>query len=174
MQNNDFFETSPSASFAGSSLWLYFTSRNLRNVCYLGISSKILFNIITKRSIGTGNWSRLILASVFGLSAFLNIKIPNLFSSNPKQESFWSTSAQDSQSLMGTWFLGCGNGEWFGIIGHNGVEETTILPSIVLEQMSLKRQTGDVGHVDPEVKISEMDHDVDGKDDPEPEIEPNP
>lgn len=60
---------------------------------------------------------------------------------------------------MGAWWIGAGNGDWYGFIGHNGTSDTTILPAAFLEQMSVSRDPSDINDIDIE-ELNESSDDI--------------
>jgi hypothetical protein len=148
-----------------SLLWAYFLPPELRAVMYSGLATSLLYQSLigTSRSLtGIG-----LVASTTALfcTSYLNLFNPSykLFPKMiqkkdgtwvradkglPERErKSWSTHANDSLGFMGAWWMGAGNGDWFAFIGHNGSDEVTILPSIILEQMSVKRTAPRESHV---------------------------
>lgn len=133
-----------------NSLFLYFATPELRGVCYAGFATSLLYNSLsTQRKL-----SVLGIAGLMYFTSYLNLFNPHfqLFRRNckgrpPEERSSWSTHASDSLGWMGAWWVGAGNGDWFAFVGHNGSDETTILPSIILDQMSVKKTPPSEGTV---------------------------
>ena len=116
--------------------------------------------------------SRLSLLSaiaLFSVTSYLNINHPNLvlfkrhrrrkasssvdseaidYDSDDSQDASearrsWKTYASEGLGWFGSWWVGVGNGDWFGFVGHNGRGDKTIVPSIILEQMTVNRNRDD-------------------------------
>lgn len=121
-----------------SLLWLYFTSTPMRAILYSGFALKLSINYLT------GQESRpkaLFAIGLFAGSAYFNF--PKLYLDPNEKTDYgsWRQSATEGLGWMGSWWIGGGNGEWFGFFGHNGSDEKTILPASLLEQMSVKKET---------------------------------
>ena len=138
---------SPKSTTRPELLSLYFASRRMRSIFYLGCAIKLGWELGV-------DWSLWKLSSIIpiGLLAWtsaLNLKWTTNTTANNIGD--WSTVASEGKGLIGSWWMGAGNGDWFAFVGHNGSEELTIIPSSLLDQMSVKRDKGTVileEHVD--------------------------
>ena len=126
----------PKSSQRPELLSLYFTSTKMRSVFYLGCAFKLAWDI----GIELERWSleRMIPIGMLALTSILNFKW-NVLANNANCE--WATVASEGKGFAGSWWIGTGNGNWFGFFGHNGNEELSIIPSSLLEQMSVKRSS---------------------------------
>jgi hypothetical protein len=98
---------------------------------------------MTYELIQSGNefkYPRMLAIGLFATTAYLNFPWPD-FSSKHNLVGDWNTTATEGKGFIGSWWIGSGNGDWFAFLGHNGETETTILPSSLIEQMSLKRES---------------------------------
>jgi hypothetical protein len=119
-----------------SLLWMYFTSSSLRGVMYAGFSAKIIADWLLMGKEFKSH--KMIAAGLFGYTAYtMSRSAVETFKS--KLNSWQTTATNTGKGLDGTWWVGGGDGEWFGFVGHNGADETTILPAPLLEQMSVRR-----------------------------------
>jgi hypothetical protein len=137
-----------------SLLWMYFTSSSLRGVMYAGFSVKIVADWLLMGKVFQSH--KMIAAVLFGYTAF-TINRSTVAALKSKFHSWQTTATNTGKGLEGTWWIGGGDGEWFGFVGHNGADETTILPATLLEQMSVRR--------DQEVDIVTMEE-VDDEEEP--------
>ena len=129
-----------------SLLWLYFTSRGLRNCMYLGMACRVAFNALFR--VGNRGFTarNCFFVGLFSYTAVRNIS----WSLKSVRRSGGSRSASSMLGnwftqghAAGSWFLGAGNGEWYGFFGHNSPEETQVLPQMLLDQMKIWKRTDD-------------------------------
>jgi hypothetical protein len=133
-------------------LSLYFTSRKMRAIFYLGCSLKLSYNWLFLD--GESRHSRILGAGMLLLTSILNF--PKLFPSSMNATyGSWQSVATDSTGFLGSWWAGVGDGEWFAFLGHNGSSEKTIIPISILEQMSVQKTPFD-GNKDNSVIIEEV------------------
>lgn len=127
-----------------SLLWLYFTSRGLRNCMYLGMACRVGFNALFR--VGNRGFTA---RNCFFVGLFSYTAVRNIAWSLKSVRRERSGGSRSASSMLGnwftqghaggSWFLGAGNGEWYGFVGHNSPEETQVLPQMLLDQMKMKR-----------------------------------
>ncbi len=136
-----------------SMLWLYFTTPTMRSVVYGGFATKIVADWLLFGK--EFKMNRMIAAGLFAYTAY-KMSFKTLKTLKSKISS-WQTTATTGKGWQGSWWVGGGDGEWFGFVGHNGDDETTILPASLLEQMSVKRN-----ETEPDIILmEEMDSEED-------------
>ena len=128
-----------------SLLWLYFTSRPLRNCMYMGMAAKVAFNALFRVGERGFNLRNSCFVGLFAYTSYKNIGWTMNQVLKPSNESSnwlgnWFTSASSNAHLGGSWFFGGGNGEWYAFLGHNSPEEVQVLPQIILDQMKMRKK----------------------------------
>ena len=143
-----YFPSTPNLSY----LWLFAANREARGIYYACFTFTSLFH---QSSLGFSwlKWKYYTLLSIVFVASIGNIYETLLKPLNHIRRKSWQSLVSESVAETGTWWIGMGNGEWFGfgmyfyfininslqkftIVGHNGLNAShCIIPSVFLKEM---------------------------------------
>jgi hypothetical protein len=106
----------------------------MRGLYYGGYAIRLTYELIFESFVRIHDVATI---GLFALASVLNLYN---FNKSKSRIGSWQAVASNNKGLIGSWWFGGGDGEWFAFLGHNGNDETTIIPACLLEQMTVEKK----------------------------------